>query len=166
MTTIVEFRNSRKFVSKGKHDVFEDACLESCDEAVIYGYGEYDYAWGYIEKMIVYNMVDNKPCPVILYVLTLGCDEWINNSLAELEVKLFEWQTDNGAFEPTPSEMRQRLLGITREAMNAFWEVVAEGYPECCTGDLGPSATQDFEQSAFKVVTTWRDNNGGGQNVK
>ncbi len=65
-------------------------------------------------------------------------------------------------FKPTPDELRGRLLDISRDAIDAFWKEIAYGYGEIKTGDLGPQATQDFEESVLKVVTTWRDNNGGG----
>jgi len=100
-----------------------------------------------------------------IFYLTLECSEFYSTHLQDLEMKLYEYMMDIGNLDPSPSEMRGRLQDIVNDGLNAFWEVVAEAYPECNTGDLGPTATMDFLQSALKVVTTWRDNNGGGQNV-
>ena len=165
MTTIVEFRDTRTAVFKSsEHPVFEDADLSST-EAFIYGPSEEGYEWGYIERITVYSVVNDKLYPIALCHLTLENQEWISDDLQSLEAKLYEYMKDMGSFEPTPSEMRQRLLSISEEGMVAFWEAIARLYPECKSGDLGPTATRDFEQAVYKVVTTWRDNNGGGQNV-
>ena len=169
--TYEEWRATRRRVKRtdAKYKwMFEDWDIQS-SEMYVYGLDPQNNQMGYIEisKCVHTDHGTDALIQFEMVSLVLENQDWwvIHSSLPWLEQKLYAYFKDMGNFDATPSEMRGRLLDVSREAMDAFWEVIAAEYDECKSGDLGPQATQDFEQSVFKVVTTWRDNNGGGQNV-
>jgi hypothetical protein len=53
----------------------------------------------------------------------------------------------------------KRLKNALDKAGDAFWNMIAEEYPECKTGDLDPMAVFEFSDMCKKVVETWVDLN-------
>lgn len=149
-------------------DIFDDAELD-CDE--VYSYGGGNGELGYIERHTLWAAPKNgvKQYAIKVYLLVIENMDWMRTDLISLEEILYEFEKDIGNLDiddkNIPFQRRQRLLMITNNALEQFWRDIAEGYEELKTGDLGPTATLVFEQAAYKVVTTWRDNNGGGQKV-
>ena len=52
-------------------------------------------------------------------------------------------------------EMKEKIESVTGEAQYAFWEVVAEKFPECKSGDLDPISSMRFDVACSDVITTW-----------
>lgn len=48
---------------------------------------------------------------------------------------------------------------LTEKALDAFWEVVVEQFPEAESGDLSPWATIQLETTAKAVIREWIANN-------
>jgi hypothetical protein len=48
---------------------------------------------------------------------------------------------------------------LVEAAMDAFWESVANEYPEATTGDMSPLAEIAFENAARSAVVEWIANN-------
>ena len=46
-------------------------------------------------------------------------------------------------------------------AQQAFWEVVAQRFPEITTGDLPPEAATAFDEACYHVVWSWLGANTG-----
>ncbi|ASJ88503.1 hypothetical protein [Pseudomonas aeruginosa] len=53
------------------------------------------------------------------------------------------------------SEFEQRKSEAVSEALDAFWTVIAQKFPEATTGDLDPGTVFLLEDSAEKAVNTW-----------
>jgi hypothetical protein len=54
------------------------------------------------------------------------------------------------------------LKNLLCEAEVAFWQVIANRFPEAKTGDLSPSATVRLSQAQEEAVTEWIANNVPG----
>lgn len=55
---------------------------------------------------------------------------------------------------------RQRLLeSVTDEALEAFWRVLVQRFPQAETGDLSPWATIKLSTAAENAIREWIDNN-------
>ena len=52
-----------------------------------------------------------------------------------------------------------RITATTDRALEAFWSVVADDFPEAATGDLSPLATFALSDAATSAVTEWVANN-------
>jgi hypothetical protein len=53
----------------------------------------------------------------------------------------------------------EKIREITNNALEAFWESVAEQLPEIKTGDMAPGDIVPFEMFARQTVETWIENN-------
>jgi hypothetical protein len=51
---------------------------------------------------------------------------------------------------------------VAKKALDAFFSVVSQEYPEIKTGDLSPMDTDTFENYAIKMVNTWLISNQKG----
>jgi hypothetical protein len=51
------------------------------------------------------------------------------------------------------------LESLTQTALDAFWEVVVQRFPEAESGDLSPWATINLEMTAKAAITEWIANN-------
>ncbi len=49
----------------------------------------------------------------------------------------------------------QLLDCFIEEALDAFWEVIAEKFPQATTGDLSPLASIHLQIAAEKAVDEW-----------
>jgi hypothetical protein len=49
----------------------------------------------------------------------------------------------------------KRLRSVTEEAMDAFWQVVVQHFPQAKTGDLSPLTTHHFNEAAKVAVEEW-----------
>jgi hypothetical protein len=55
---------------------------------------------------------------------------------------------------------RKRLLrSAADEALDAFWEVIVQRYPQAETGDLSPWTTIQLQIAAENAIEEWIDNN-------
>jgi hypothetical protein len=55
---------------------------------------------------------------------------------------------------------RKQLLGsVTEEALEAFWEVLVQRFPQAESGDLSPWATITLSTAAENAIGEWIDNN-------
>lgn len=62
--------------------------------------------------------------------------------------------TDCQAHE-TISSPDDRIDSVARDALDAFWSVVARSFPEINTGDLGPEKVKVMEDTARDVIRSW-----------
>lgn len=51
------------------------------------------------------------------------------------------------------------LAELTSAALDAFWHLVAQNFPEAVTGDLSLLAIIRLEEAALYAVTEWVENN-------
>jgi hypothetical protein len=57
-------------------------------------------------------------------------------------------------------EQRKRLLkSVTDEALEAFWQVLVQRFPQAESGDLSPWATITLSTAAENAIGEWIDNN-------
>jgi len=55
---------------------------------------------------------------------------------------------------------RKRLLrSVTDEALDAFWQVIVQRFPQAESGDLSPWATITLSTAAENAIGEWIDNN-------
>jgi len=47
------------------------------------------------------------------------------------------------------------LRSIAAEALDAFWQVIVQRYPQAETGDLSPLTTINLEQAAEAAIEEW-----------
>ena len=47
------------------------------------------------------------------------------------------------------------IKALTEEALDAFWQVIADGCPTAKRGDPSPLTTVSFEDAAAAVVAEW-----------
>lgn len=55
--------------------------------------------------------------------------------------------------------MDARLTAAQDAAKDAFWDTLAKYYPEIETGDIGPEASQAFDEACNQAVLLWVDGN-------
>jgi len=55
--------------------------------------------------------------------------------------------------------MKPSANDITERALDAFWNTVAEQFPNAKTGDLSPLATMQIGTAAERAVSEWIENN-------
>lgn len=53
------------------------------------------------------------------------------------------------------SNIEQRKSEAVSEALDAFWAVIAQRFPEASTGDLDPGNVVSLEDAATNAVSTW-----------
>jgi len=68
------------------------------------------------------------------------------------ETHLFLFTLSNFPMKPSAKD-------ITERALDAFWKIVAEQFPNAKTGDLSPLATVQIGTAAEKAVSEWIENN-------
>jgi len=59
-----------------------------------------------------------------------------------------------------PGSQRSHLQSVADDALEAFWQVVVQRYPQAETGDLSPIATIRLQTAAENAIAEWVDNNG------
>ena len=52
-----------------------------------------------------------------------------------------------------------RLDSALRNAQEAFWEVIADEFPEIKSGDFSPGDAFEFDQAIRNAVEAWYDGN-------
>jgi hypothetical protein len=58
------------------------------------------------------------------------------------------------------NDHRKRLLrSVTDEALDAFWQVIVQRYPQAESGDLSPWATITLSTAAENAIGEWINNN-------
>jgi hypothetical protein len=58
-----------------------------------------------------------------------------------------------------PDSQRNHLRSVADDALEAFWQVVVQRYPQAETGDLSPMATIRLQTAAENAIAEWIDNN-------
>ena len=58
---------------------------------------------------------------------------------------------------------KREIEQLTEDALDAFWEFVAERFPNAKTGDLSPLASFALGQAAETAVKEWIGNNATPQ---
>lgn len=53
----------------------------------------------------------------------------------------------------------KRFDTATQDALDAFWNVIAQRYPEIRTGDMGPDEVFTMQAQAEQWVRWWLENN-------
>jgi hypothetical protein len=62
--------------------------------------------------------------------------------------------------KPDQREAQRTLLRSSAdEALEAFWRVIVQRYPQAVTGDLSPWATITLQTAAENAIAEWIDNN-------
>ncbi len=56
-------------------------------------------------------------------------------------------------------QRKQLLESVTDEALEAFWRVLVQRFPQAETGDLSPWATITLSTAAENAIGEWIDNN-------
>jgi hypothetical protein len=56
-------------------------------------------------------------------------------------------------------QRKQLLRSVTDEALDAFWQVIVQRYPQAESGDLSPWATITLSTAAENAIGEWIDNN-------
>ncbi len=51
--------------------------------------------------------------------------------------------------------MNERMRAAVGAAQDAFWEKIAEAYPEAKHGDFPPDATVAFDDACARAVNAW-----------
>jgi len=54
---------------------------------------------------------------------------------------------------------KPQLKALTELALDAFWQVIVEHYPEAQSGDLSPWASVQLDLAAESAVSEWISNN-------
>jgi len=54
---------------------------------------------------------------------------------------------------------KQLLRSVADEALEAFWQVIVQRYPQAETGDLSAWATMTLQTAAENAITEWVNNN-------
>lgn len=54
---------------------------------------------------------------------------------------------------------KQLLRSVADEALEGFWKVIVQRYPQAETGDLSPWATSTLQTAAENAIAEWIDNN-------
>ena len=62
----------------------------------------------------------------------------------------------------TTDELNSDDRPLTDKALDAFWAVVAEHYPQARTGDLSPGTTLCLLNAAENAIKEWVDSNVKG----
>lgn len=85
--------------------------------------------------------------------LVLSNNEWVTPNLAELEERLYRYAVDE-QFVADPVEA-ERLKTAVDKAEDAFWESIADDYPECKTGDLDPWTCHKLSEVTLAAARSW-----------
>lgn len=56
---------------------------------------------------------------------------------------------------PKTDQHKELLRSVADEAMDAFWEVVVQRFPQAETGDLSPLTTHRFHEAAEAAIEEW-----------
>jgi hypothetical protein len=54
---------------------------------------------------------------------------------------------------------KRSIASLADDALEAFWQIVVERYPQAETGDLSPMATIRLHTAAENAIAEWIDNN-------
>jgi hypothetical protein len=54
---------------------------------------------------------------------------------------------------------KRSITSLADEALQAFWQVIVQRYPQATTGDLSPWATIKLQIAAENAIGEWIDNN-------
>lgn len=87
-----------------------------------------------------------------------GLDDGAFLSLESARAKLDRAIASATVEKPTTID-EERLIKVTQAAGEAFWQVVADAYPEATTGDLSPLMTIAIDDVMTKSVREWVENN-------
>jgi len=62
---------------------------------------------------------------------------------------------------PQVNEFYEKPEEVLRKAQDAFWQVVAQSYPEARSGDFPPDAEMAFDNACEQAVKVWLHYNVG-----
>ena len=62
---------------------------------------------------------------------------------------------DNQHLETEKTEMSIHIDKAIADAQNAFWQVIAERFPNITTGDFPPLPALSFDVACTQAVLTW-----------
>lgn len=68
-------------------------------------------------------------------------------------------QTMNKSSTDQHGTRKQFLRSVAGEALEAFWQVIVQRYPQAETGDLSPWATITLQTAAENAIAEWVNNN-------
>lgn len=57
------------------------------------------------------------------------------------------------------NDVSKRINTVCEEAMEEFWAVVAQEFPEAESGDMMPGQEDQFNNAAHSVIKIWLTNN-------
>lgn len=157
MVTLNEFRASRRVVFKAEENPLFAEVESHADTA--YSYGDDHHKWGYIEIVPYYKIVGDSLTQVSMSLLTLGNEQWLREDTASLERMLYEYGQSDGWFEPTGKERAEQFEQALDLALGAFWDKVADCYPEAKAGDLRPDILFTFDDAARLAIDKWVKHN-------